>query len=40
MANKILEDKTFVIPDHVIKTVKPGTMRSDFVIRRKNDLTY
>lgn len=40
MANKKLENKTFVIPDHVIKTVKPGTMRSDFVIRRKDDFSY
>lgn len=40
MANSKLEDKTFVIPDHVIKTVKPGTMRSDFVIRRKNNMSY
>lgn len=40
MANSKLEDKTFIIPDHVIKTVKPGTMRSDFVIRRKNGLSY
>lgn len=40
MANNKLEDKTFVIPDHVIKTVKPGTMRSDFVIRRKDGLSY
>ena len=40
MANNKLEDKTFVIPDHVIKTVKPGTMRSDFVLRRKDGLSY
>lgn len=40
MANSKLEDKTFVIPDHVIRTVKPGTMRSDFVIRRKDGLSY
>lgn len=40
MANSKLENKTFVIPDHVIKTVKPGTMRSDFVIRRKNNMSY
>lgn len=40
MANSKLEDKTFIIPDHVIKTVKPGTMRSDFVIRRKDGLSY
>jgi hypothetical protein len=40
MANSKLEDKTFVIPDHIIKSVKPGTMRSDFVIRRKDGLSY
>ena len=40
MANKKLEDRTFVIPDHIIRTVKPGTMRSDFIIRRKDGLTY
>jgi hypothetical protein len=40
MANSKLEDKTFVIPHHVIKTVKPGTMRSDFVLRRKDGLSY
>lgn len=40
MANSKLEDKTFIIPNHVIRTVKPGTMRSDFVIRRKDGLSY
>jgi hypothetical protein len=40
MANSKLEDKLFIIPDNIIKTVKPGTMRSDFVIRRKDGLSY
>ena len=40
MANKKLENKIFVIPDHIINTVKPGTMRSDFVLRRKNNMSY
>jgi hypothetical protein len=38
MANSKLENKTFVIPNHILKTVKPGTMRSDFVLRRKDGL--
>ena len=40
MANSKLENKTFVIPNHILKTVKPGTMRSDFVLRRKDGLSY
>jgi antitoxin component YwqK of YwqJK toxin-antitoxin module len=40
MANAQLEDKIFVIPAHVMKFVKPGTMRSDFILRRKDEITY
>ena len=40
MANAQLEDKIFVIPDHIMKFVKPGTMRSDFILRRKDEITY